>query len=50
MEWIINSFDRRTDRDAQNNFTTEAAFIMAARDLLRDVGKGFESPCLQTVP
>jgi hypothetical protein len=26
MEWIINSYDRRTDRDGQNRFTTEAAF------------------------
>ena len=42
MEWIINSYDRRTDRDGQNRFTTEADFIMAAKDLLFDVWRGFE--------
>jgi hypothetical protein len=46
MEWIINSYDRRTDRDGQNRFTTEADFIMAAKDLLFDVWRGFESAIL----
>ena len=46
MEWIINSYDRRTDRDGQNRFTTEAAFIIGATHLLRDRDKGFESATL----
>jgi hypothetical protein len=46
MEWVINSYDRRTDRDGQSRFTTEAAFIAAARDLLRDVWRGFVSAIL----
>jgi hypothetical protein len=29
MEWIIESYDRRTDRDGQNRFTSESAFITA---------------------
>jgi hypothetical protein len=27
MEWVIESYDRRTDRDCENRFTTEEAFI-----------------------
>jgi hypothetical protein len=46
MEWIISSYDRRTDRDAENRFPTESAFISAAQDLLRNVGKGFVSATL----
>ena len=46
MEWIINSYDRRTDRDGQNRFTAEAAFIAAGQDLLRDVSRGFVSAIL----
>jgi hypothetical protein len=46
MEWVINSYDRRTDRDRQSRFTTEAAFIAAAGDLLRDVWRGFVSAIL----
>jgi len=46
MEWVINSYDRRTDRDGQNRFTTEAAFIAAGQDLLRDVWRGFASAIL----
>ncbi len=46
MEWIIESYDRRTDRDGQSRFTTESAFISAAEDLLRNVWKGFESATL----
>jgi hypothetical protein len=46
MVWIINSYDRRTDRDGETRFTTEAAFITGAEDLLRDVRRGFESAVL----
>jgi len=46
VEWVINSYDRRTDRDGQNRFTTEAAFIAAGQDLLRDVRRGFVSAIL----
>ena len=46
MEWILNSYDRRTDRDGQNRFTTETAFIAAGQDLLRDVWRGFVSAIL----
>ena len=43
MEWIIESYDRRTDRDSQNRFTSESAFISAAEELLRSITKGFVS-------
>ena len=43
MEWIIESYDRRTDRDGENRFGTESALISAAEDLLRNVRKGFVS-------
>jgi hypothetical protein len=43
MEWIIESYDRGTDRDGQNRFTSESAFISAAEELLRDIRKGFVS-------
>jgi hypothetical protein len=46
MEWIIESYDRRTDRDGENRFTTEAAFIKAGEDLLRNGGRGFVSATL----
>jgi hypothetical protein len=46
MEWIIESYDRRTDRDGESRFATESAFISAAEDLLRNVWKGFESATL----
>jgi hypothetical protein len=46
MEWILESYDRRTDRDAENRFTTEAAFIKAGEDLLRNGGRGFVSATL----
>ena len=46
MEWIIESYDRRTDRDGQNRFTSESAFISAAEDLLRNVWEGFVSATL----
>jgi hypothetical protein len=43
MEWVIESCERRTDRDGENLFTTEAASIRAGGDLLRNVRKGFVS-------
>jgi hypothetical protein len=46
MEWIINSYDRRTDRDAETRFTTESAFINAAEDLLSNVWREFVSATL----
>jgi hypothetical protein len=46
MEWVIESYDRRTDRDAEHSFTTESAFISAAEDLLRNGGRGFVSATL----
>ena len=46
MEWIIESYDRRTDRDGENRFPIESAFISAAEDLLRNVEKGFVSATL----
>ena len=46
MEWVIESYDRRTDRDAQKRFTSESAFISAAEELLRDIWKGFVSATL----
>ena len=39
MEWVIESYDRRTDRDAEHSFATESAFISAAEDLLRTSGR-----------
>lgn len=46
MEWIIRSYDRRTDRDGEDRFATESAFIGAAEDLLRNVLRGFVSATL----
>ena len=46
MEWVIESDDRRTDRDAEHSFATESAFISAAEDLLRNVWEGFVSATL----
>ena len=46
MEWIIESYDRRTDRDGEIRFTTEAAFIRAGEGLLRNGGRGFVSATL----
>ena len=46
MEWVIESYDRRTDRDGENRFTTEAAFIKALEDLLRNGERGFVSATL----
>jgi hypothetical protein len=46
MEWIIESYDRRTDRDGQNRFTSESDFITGAEELLGNIGKGFVSATL----
>jgi hypothetical protein len=46
MEWVIESYDRRTDRDAENRFTTELAFIRAGEDLLRNAWRRFVSATL----
>jgi hypothetical protein len=46
MEWIIESYDRRTDRDFQSRFTSESAFIRAAEELLHNIWKGFVSATL----
>jgi hypothetical protein len=46
MEWVIESYDRASDRDGQNRFTSESAFISAAEELLRDIRKGFMSATL----
>jgi hypothetical protein len=43
MEWIIESYDRRTDRDNQNRFISESAFISTAEEPLSNVKKGFVS-------
>jgi hypothetical protein len=46
MEWVIESYDRRTDRDSEHTFTTEDAFIRASEDLLRNGRRGFVSATL----
>ena len=46
MEWIIESYDRRTDRDGQSRFASESAFISAAEELLGNIWKGFVSATL----
>jgi hypothetical protein len=46
MEWIIETYDRRTDRDGENRVTTENAFISAADELLGNIWKGFVSATL----
>ena len=46
MEWITESYDRRTDRDGENRFTTEVAFMRAGEDLLRNGGRRFVSATL----
>ena len=43
MEWIIESYDRRTDRDGENRYATENAFISGAEELLRNMLRGFVS-------
>ena len=46
MEWVIESYDRRTDRDGENRYTNENAFISAAEELLRNMLRGFVSATL----
>ena len=46
MEWVIESYDRGTDRDGENRFATEVAFIEAGEDLLRNNRRGFVSATL----
>ena len=46
MEWIIKSYDLRTDRDAENRYTTENAFICVVEELLRNMWRGFVSATL----
>ncbi len=46
MAWVIESYDRKTDRDGQNRFATEGAFIQAGDDLLRSESRGFVSATL----
>jgi hypothetical protein len=46
MEWIIESYDRKTDRDGQNRFTSESAFTSAAEELFGSIWKGFVSATL----
>ena len=46
MEWVLNTYGRHTDRDGQHRFATEAGFIAACQDLLRDVWRGFDSAIL----
>jgi len=46
MAWIIRRYDRSTDRDGEEAFTTEAAFLRAADDLLHNKRMGFDSAVL----
>lgn len=46
MEWIIESYDRRRDRDGQDRFTSESAFVSGAEELLGNIRKGFVSATL----
>lgn len=46
MEWIIESYDRKTDRDGTIRYTSEGAFISAAEELLRNTWRGFVSATL----
>jgi hypothetical protein len=46
MQWIIESYDRSNDRDSQNRFRSESAFISAAEELLGNNWKGFVSATL----
>jgi hypothetical protein len=46
MEWVIESYDRRTDRDFQNRFTSESAFMIGAEELLGNTWKGFVTATL----
>ena len=41
MEWIIESYDRSTDRDGVDRYTTEGAFVVAADELFHNSRRGF---------
>ena len=43
MEWIIESYDRGTDRDGESRYATESAFVRAAAELFHNVRRGFVS-------
>ncbi len=43
MEWIIESYDRGTDRDGEDRYVTESAFVRAADELFHNVRRGFVS-------
>ena len=40
MGWIIECYDRRTDRDDENRFATESAFITRLRTYSATSGGG----------
>jgi hypothetical protein len=40
MEWVIESYDRRTDRDGENRFTTESASSARLRTYSATLGRG----------
>ena len=46
MEWITESYDRKTDRDGTKRYTNESAFISAAEELLGNIWEGFVSATL----
>ena len=46
MEWIVESYDRKTDRDGESRFATESAFMSAAEELLQNMGRRFVSATL----
>ena len=46
MEWIINSYDRRTDRTARTVSPPRPLSSQRAGELLRDVWRGFVSAIL----
>jgi hypothetical protein len=46
MDWVIDRYEHRTDRYARGKYATEAEFIRAAKELLRDPLIRFESATL----
>ena len=47
MEWVIESYDRRTDRDGENRFTTEVPLSRRVRTYSATAGGGL---CPQPFP
>lgn len=43
MEWIIESYDRGTDRDGEDAYESQGAFVRAAEELLHNIRRGFVS-------